>query len=303
MARSSFVSWRTVREAPRFGGNGVFAEPSVGNTATFALSAVEDIAIPDRRTVLLDSSIGLVENSSVSAARPPSGYSSDFQVVLPYRGLFEYQVGRARHLIDVNRILFVVGGQEFIDRHPVLELGHASVIITPMADTLDELFWSRAGKMMVDVTSRPSDPHSQVLTHRLLHAPGDNPLVREELMLEVLDAALGTRKPHAPPSALVNRAKEFLHACGLEPMTLATIAKAVGASPVYLTQEFTRSEGIPLYRYQMRIRLARALSDLPTIDNITRLAFDLGFSSHSHFTSAFRALYDLTPSQYRQMAA
>jgi AraC-like DNA-binding protein len=82
-------------------------------------------------------------------------------------------------------------------------------------------------------------------------------------------------------------------------MRLSEIAEQVGVSPVYLTQEFTRAEGIPLYRYQRRLRLARALEELPDCDSITGLALDLGFCSHSHFTSAFRSSFGLTPSEYR----
>ena len=38
---------------------------------------------------------------------------------------------------------------------------------------------------------------------------------------------------------------------------------------------------MPLYRYQMRLRLARALDRLGDYDDLTALGLDLGFSSHS----------------------
>jgi AraC-like DNA-binding protein len=50
-------------------------------------------------------------------------------------------------------------------------------------------------------------------------------------------------------------------------------------------------EGLPLYRYQLRLRLARALDLLARYDDLSALAHDLGFSSHSHFTAAFRDTY------------
>ena len=46
---------------------------------------------------------------------------------------------------------------------------------------------------------------------------------------------------------------------------------------------------MPLYRYQLRLRLARALDLLAQYDDLTTLGLDLGFSSHSHFSAAFRA--------------
>ena len=44
-------------------------------------------------------------------------------------------------------------------------------------------------------------------------------------------------------------------------------------------------EGLPLYRYQLRLRLARALDLLAQYDDLTSLGLELGFSSHSHFST------------------
>jgi AraC-like DNA-binding protein len=84
------------------------------------------------------------------------------------------------------------------------------------------------------------------------------------------------------------------------PLSLSTIAAEVGASPTYLTDLFRRAEGMPIYRYQSRLRLARSLLRLGVADDITDLALELGFSSHSHFTSTFRATFGVTPSAHRE---
>jgi AraC-like DNA-binding protein len=84
--------------------------------------------------------------------------------------------------------------------------------------------------------------------------------------------------------------------------TLAEIAREVRGSPVYLTQVFQQVEGLPLYRYQLRLRLARALDLLPQYDDLAALGLDLGFSSHSHFSAAFRAAFGRSPSEFRQSA-
>jgi AraC family transcriptional regulator len=59
---------------------------------------------------------------------------------------------------------------------------------------------------------------------------------------------------------------------------------------------------VPLYRYQMRLRLNRALVELPHCNDITGLALELGFSSHSHFTAVFGKAFGLTPSDYRSIS-
>jgi AraC-like DNA-binding protein len=82
--------------------------------------------------------------------------------------------------------------------------------------------------------------------------------------------------------------------------TLDEIAGEIGGSAVYLTQAFQQVERLPLYRYQLQLRLARALDLLPQCKDMSALAFDLGFSSHSHFASAFRQTYGCSPSAFRQ---
>jgi AraC family transcriptional regulator len=57
---------------------------------------------------------------------------------------------------------------------------------------------------------------------------------------------------------------------------------------------------MPQYRHETRLRLARALVVLPSCDNITELALDLGFCSHSHFSNAFKAVYGVAPSTLRR---
>ena len=78
------------------------------------------------------------------------------------------------------------------------------------------------------------------------------------------------------------------------------IAAEVGVSPVYLTQVFQQVEGLPLYRYQLHLRLARALDRLGEDIDLTRLALDLGFSSQSHFGAAFKRAYGQSPLQFRR---
>jgi AraC-like DNA-binding protein len=50
------------------------------------------------------------------------------------------------------------------------------------------------------------------------------------------------------------------------------------------------------------LRLARALDLLEGDVDLSSLAQDLGFSSHSHFAAAFRQAYGRTPSEFRDAA-
>jgi AraC-like DNA-binding protein len=100
----------------------------------------------------------------------------------------------------------------------------------------------------------------------------------------------------------VDRAKLVLASDPSQRWSLAEIAAEVHVSPVYLTQIFRQVEGLPLYQYQSQLRLARALDLLPHYDDLTTLALDLGFSSHSHFSSAFHRMYGRTPTDFKRSA-
>src|SRR5690606_18238833 len=100
----------------------------------------------------------------------------------------------------------------------------------------------------------------------------------------------------------VDRAKLLLASDPGRRWSLAAIAAEIGGSAVYLTQAFRAVEGLPLYRYQLRLRLARALDRIPDCEDVSALAQDLGFSSHSHFAAAFRQTYGRTPTQFRHSA-
>jgi AraC-like DNA-binding protein len=138
-----------------------------------------------------------------------------------------------------------------------------------------------------------------------LHNGTIEPLEAETLTLTLLRRAMGERISHIPCGSvskqkLVDRAKLVLSSDLARRWTLAEIAAEVRVSPVYLTQVFQQVEAMPLYRYHLRLRLARSLDLLVQYEDLTTLSMDLGFSSHSHFTSAFRQTYGRTPMEFRR---
>lgn len=84
---------------------------------------------------------------------------------------------------------------------------------------------------------------------------------------------------------------------------LADIGRAIGVSPVHLTEVFRQVEGTPFYRYALQQRLERAVRLLPGYrGNLSSFALDLDFASHSHFTTAFRRAFGCTPAAFRERA-
>jgi len=169
----------------------------------------------------------------------------------------------------------------------------------------------RDGERLMFVRQRTRiDPRAQVLTALLRHSLHEGIaelLEAESLALVLAQRALGPRTSHAAGASfgqqrLVDRVKLVLAGDLARRWTLDEIAAEVGGSPVYLTQVFQRVEGVPLYRYQMRLRLARALDLIDQYDDLSALSLDLGFSSHSHFSATFRQAYGRSPTAFRQSA-
>ena len=131
-----------------------------------------------------------------------------------------------------------------------------------------------------------------------------------QLSADVLEAAFaqkGVARPRrraATAEDHVERteaAKAFLARSLGERITLDDVARAVHTSPFHFTRIFQQQVGIPLHRYLTRLRLRAALERLAEGEtDLTRLALDLGFSSHSHFADAFRKEFGNTPREVRR---
>ncbi len=234
-------------------------------------------------------------------------------LVFPYRGVFMRHVGRDQAVAEANQVLFFNPAEDFRVSHPVPG-GDACLSLAISEPLLSELAPSallRSGAALAFRLQRLRiDPRAQVLVALLKHSLNRGtaePLEAESLALTLVRRALGPRTTHAAGASvgrqrLVDRTKLVLASDLARRWTLAEIAAEVGGSPVYLTQVFRQVEGLPLYRYQLRLRLARALDLLAQYDDLTALGLELGFSSHSHFSAAFRATYGRSPSEFRQSA-
>jgi AraC family transcriptional regulator len=235
------------------------------------------------------------------------------QLVFPYRGTYVRYVGQDQAVAEANQVLFFNAREGYRVSHPVPG-GDASLTLDINEAHLREMTpntFLRGGAALSFRWQRLRiDARTQALVALLRHSLREGiaePLEAESLALTLVQRALGPRTAHVTGASvgkqrLVDRAKLVLASDLVRRWTLAEIATEVRVSAVYLTQVFQQVEGLPLYRYQLRLRLARALDLLADYDDLTTLSFDLGFSSHSHFSAAFRRLYGRSPSEFRQSA-
>jgi AraC family transcriptional regulator len=235
------------------------------------------------------------------------------QLVFPYRGVYVRHLGNDQTVAEANQVLFFNATEGYRVSHPVAG-GDASLTLIISEPLLRELappaLLRNGGTLAFRQQRLRIDPRAQVLMALLrhsLHRKIAEPLEAESVALTLVQRVLGPRTTHAAGASvgqqrLVDRVKLVLTSDLARRWTLAEVAAEVRGSPVYLTQVFQQVEGMPLYRYQLRLRLARALDLLAQYDDLTALSLDLGFSSHSHFSSAFREAYGRSPSEFRQSA-
>ncbi|HEX9892483.1 MAG TPA: AraC family transcriptional regulator [Gemmatimonadales bacterium] len=128
-----------------------------------------------------------------------------------------------------------------------------------------------------------------------------------ELVAEVIRRAHG---PSAPRPAgrrardahreLAQRARAALAGNPAAPTDVTTLARTLQVSPFHLCRVFRAVTGMTLHAYRLDLRLRLALERLADrVTDLSRLAFDLGFSSHSHFTHTFRTRLGFPPSAFR----
>lgn len=243
--------------------------------------------------------------------KSPEECATATYLVFPYRGVYLRHLGRDDAVAEANQVLFFNDSQSYRISHPVPG-GDACLSVAISHDLLHELtpkeHLQEGGAVTFRMQRLPIDPKAQVLVAQLRHSLTNESietLEAETLTLTLIGRALGERTSRVTRASygrqkLVDRAKLVLASELSRRWTLAEIATAVGVSPVYLTQAFAQAEGVPLYRYQLRLRLARALDLLGSYDDLAALGLELGFSSHSHFSAAFRQAYGRTPGQFQR---
>ncbi|GGA27214.1 hypothetical protein GCM10010981_14900 [Dyella nitratireducens] len=214
-------------------------------------------------------------------------------------------------MADANHVLFFNAEEGYQVSHP-LDGGDACLSLKLDQALLAELapkalLQAHAG-VAFRAQSQRIDARAQALVALLRHSLENGsiePLEAEALVLTLVCRSLGPRTSRQPASTharrrLADRVKVLLASDLSRRWTLAEIGKEIGSSPVYLTQVFRQVEGMPLYRYQLQLRLARSLDLIKHYDDLSALALELGFSSHSHFASAFRQAYGHSPADFRR---
>ena len=197
-------------------------------------------------------------------------------------------------------------GEEY-EREVISEEGTFTTWYTLADEVLDEILFDAGVRDLNFPVYQVRVPARTILEQRRLWAAiraakAIDPLAVEEKLIHLTRSILGcSARPEAmavSPSA-VERATEYLLAHFSEPLSLSDVARAAGASVSYLSRAFHSTMGITMSAYRQRVRLTRSLDLLPQYEgNVTDLALELGYSSHSHFTYCFRSVFAMSPTAF-----
>src|SRR6202166_1846811 len=101
--------------------------------------------------------------------------------------------------------------------------------------------------------------------------------------------------------ARLRRIRELVHAKMEDELSLHEMAQAVGLSTAHFARMFRKSTGETPHQFVLRQRLERAKTMLRAPDaRVLDVAVACGFKTQQHFAQAFRDVWGVSPTEYRQ---
>jgi AraC-like DNA-binding protein/ligand-binding sensor protein len=101
-----------------------------------------------------------------------------------------------------------------------------------------------------------------------------------------------------PP--LVRKAREYIGQHKTEPLSLAAVAQASGASVFHFCKVFKKTTGLRFTDYVGRVRLEDAKTQLLNPNRrISEIAYDVGFQSLTQFNRMFKRVFGQSPTKFR----
>lgn len=249
-----------------------------------------------------------------------TGPSSGHLLVFPRTSVRIAQDGRTPVIADPTLVM-LYNEQQRYRREPISALGdrcefflYAPELVREAIRPYDPGVTGRERELFLTPCC-PGQPQAYLrqrrLVERLLARQGCDPLAVEEESLALLATVVAHAYRRAGSRPTVHSVRERCAARELadavkavladsfhQPLTLAAISAQVHCSPFHLCRTFSAVVGVPVHRYLNRLRLHAALERIAQRrGELSGLALELGFSSHSHFTRLFREEFGVPPSQ------
>jgi AraC-like DNA-binding protein len=247
-----------------------------------------------------------------------SGPSSTYCFVFPRTSVWIRHVAATPYLGSPVRVALYNEGQEYT-RRALSASGDRSDWFAVAPAILEDALASsgasaaRGSRRLFTAPYVPGDARLYLaqrrLQEQLLHRIDGEMLEAEEAIIGMLETIVTrlSRLPRRGTPAVTARQRNLADAAAAlvvsrvhERWQIADLAGALGSSVFHLCRTFRRVTGLTIHQFRSALRLRMALEPLarPRPADLTHLALDLGYCSHSHFTMAFRRAYGLTPSAF-----
>ena len=241
--------------------------------------------------------------------RPFEERHDGFSVSAVLEGSFTYRSDAGHGLLYPGALLLGNNGSCFECGH-AHGVGDRCVSLNVHEDEFSEVAAASASFSRFRF-SRPSLPPSPgalpVVAQMEALSCAPSSLRSDELALRIIERVIGMtgdRQTQAAPTGRETRrvveAIRLVEADTARPLELKALAAAAGLSKYHFLRVFRRLTGVTPHRYLISARLRRAALALASSRRpVIAVALDAGFGDLSTFNKTFRAVFGLTPTQYR----
>ena len=220
------------------------------------------------------------------------------------RGSFAVHVGNRTCFARPGAAVLVRGNVEYRISHPDRESCDCCTDVWIDEATLDALGLSAAPACReFPHDLRFQQAHVELLL--CLRQEAGHPVTAEEALLDalgcLLDGAQRARPCGTGAARRLARVQEAIIGHAGENLGIERLAALAGCSAFHLCRLFRSATGQSLRQFRLQQRLGTALGRLADgEDDLAALACDLGFSSHSHMSAAFRQHLGRSPRELRE---
>ncbi|MCW3054854.1 MAG: transcriptional regulator, AraC family [Chthonomonadales bacterium] len=243
------------------------------------------------------------EGRYASDFKMPSHLHEEARLVFMLEGTVQHVCRKQPYLLTPSSLIYIPAGEPHIDH---FHGGVKAFLIELKPDWLDRYM---PVAPFLDTPSRHQHGIPIWLATRLHREFQQRdslmPLMLEGLILELV-TEMGRSAPYGEeitPPHWLRHAHDFLHAHFTEPLSVETIATAVGVHPSHLMRTFRKHYHLSIGDFVRKLRIEYACHLLSTSSLfLAQVAHEVGFAHQSHFCRTFKSLTDMTPAEYRKMS-
>lgn len=238
-----------------------------------------------------------IRNYNSTASR--HAHDDFHQIIVPIKGDLELDVSGKQGVVTGRTIGIVTLGEQHAFRAPkensfiVLDIKE-----TDTDNTLDQI-WNRAIENPFTTMSQALLSLSDYAAYCFEKSPNDIMMATwQKLFLQTLASELNNDLKDLPKR--LQKVMSHIESNFGSPLTNADMADITCLSPSRFHQIFQNSIGISPQQYLQERRLNAAKKLIIKGHSLAEVADEVGFSDQSTFGRAFKKVYDISPSKWRQ---